>query len=63
MNKNILSLYQIAQKPSRKIIGLMSGTSMDGLDVAFCEISGAGETTEVKLLHFDTVNYSEEVRI
>jgi anhydro-N-acetylmuramic acid kinase len=63
MNKNILSLYQIAQKPSRKIIGLMSGTSMDGLDVALCEISGAGETTEVKLLHFDTVNYSEEVKI
>ena len=63
MNKNILSLYQIAQKPSRKIIGLMSGTSMDGLDVGFCEISGAGETTEVKLLHFDTVNYSEEVKI
>ena len=63
MNKNIQSLYQIAQKPSRKIIGLMSGTSMDGLDVAFCEISGAGENTKVKLLHFDTVDYSEEIKI
>ena len=62
MNKNIQSLYQIAQKPSRKIIGLMSGTSMDGLDVAFCEISGAGENTKVKLLNFDTVDYSEEVK-
>ena len=62
MNKNLQSLYQIAQKPSRKIIGLMSGTSMDGLDVALCEISGAGESTEVTLLNFDTVDYSEEIK-
>jgi anhydro-N-acetylmuramic acid kinase len=62
MNKNLQNLYQIAQKPARKIIGLMSGTSMDGLDVALCEISGAGESTEVKLLHFDTVDYSEEIK-
>lgn len=62
MNKNLKSLYQIAQKPSRKIIGLMSGTSMDGLDVALCEISGAGESTKVKLLNFDTVDYSEEIK-
>ena len=63
MNKNLKSLYQIAQKPSRKIIGLMSGTSMDGLDVALCEIWGTGENTEVKLLNFDTVDYSEEIKI
>lgn len=62
MNKNLQNLYQIAQKPTRKIIGLMSGTSMDGLDVALCEISGAGESTEVKLLNFDTVDYSEEIK-
>ena len=62
MNKNLQALYQIAQKPTRKIIGLMSGTSMDGLDVALCEISGAGESTEVKLLQFDTVDYSEEIK-
>ena len=62
MNKNLKNLYQIAQKPSRKIIGLMSGTSMDGLDVALCEISGAEESTKVKLLNFDTVDYSEEIK-
>ena len=62
MNKNLQSLYQIAQKPSRKIIGLMSGTSMDGLDVALCEISGAGENTKVELLNFDTVDYSQEIK-
>ena len=62
MNTNLESLYNIALKPSRLIIGLMSGTSMDGLDVALCEISGSGESTEVKLLHFDTVEYSLEIK-
>jgi 1,6-anhydro-N-acetylmuramate kinase len=33
MNQNIDKLYKIAQKEERLIIGLMSGTSMDGLDV------------------------------
>jgi anhydro-N-acetylmuramic acid kinase len=62
MNQNIQSLYQIAQKSSRKIIGLMSGTSLDGLDVALCEISESGENTKVTLIQFDTVNYSEDIK-
>jgi anhydro-N-acetylmuramic acid kinase len=62
MNKNLKSLYHIAQKQSRIIIGLMSGTSLDGLDVALCEISGSGENTEVKLVQFDTVDYSEDIK-
>ena len=62
MNANLESLYKIAQKSSRTIIGLMSGTSLDGLDVALCEISGSGDTTEVRLIQFDTVDYSEEVK-
>nr|WP_199003199.1 anhydro-N-acetylmuramic acid kinase [Flavobacterium sp. ASV13] len=62
MNANLESLYKIAQKPSRTIIGLMSGTSLDGLDVALCEISGSGENTEVQLVQYDTVDYSEEIK-
>jgi anhydro-N-acetylmuramic acid kinase len=62
MNKNISTLYKIAQKETRKIIGLMSGTSLDGLDIALCEISGAGENTAVKILEFETISYSEDIK-
>ena len=62
MNKNIQKLYEIAQKPSRKIIGLMSGTSMDGLDVALCEYRGSGLDTTVKVLKFETVTFAEDVK-
>jgi 1,6-anhydro-N-acetylmuramate kinase len=62
MNQNIEKLYQIAQKPVRNIIGLMSGTSMDGLDVALCQISGSGNDTHVHLSHFETVDYSEDIK-
>lgn len=63
MNKNISALYEIAQKETRKIIGLMSGTSLDGLDIALCAISGSGENTVVKILEFETINYTEAIKI
>jgi anhydro-N-acetylmuramic acid kinase len=62
MNKNISALFEIAQKETRKIIGLMSGTSLDGLDIALCAISGAGENTVVKILEFETINYTEDIK-
>lgn len=62
MNTNIQSLYRIAQKPTRTIIGLMSGTSLDGLDVALCEVSGSEKETQVTLKEFKTIPYSEDIK-
>lgn len=62
MNPAITRLNKIAGKKSRLIIGLMSGTSLDGLDVALCRISGHGLSTTVDVLNFQTVPYKEEVR-
>jgi anhydro-N-acetylmuramic acid kinase len=46
MNK----LFKLHKKQKLKIIGLMSGTSCDGVDLALIEISGSGIRTEFKLL-------------
>ncbi|MBA4276127.1 anhydro-N-acetylmuramic acid kinase [Flavobacterium sp.] len=62
MNANIQKLFTNAQKETRSIIGLMSGTSLDGLDVAFCKISNSGENTAVELVEFETISYSSEFK-
>lgn len=62
MNRNLRKLSGIAQKEKRKIIGLMSGTSLDGLDIAFCEISGSGTGTKAELIQFTTKTYSDQVQ-
>lgn len=62
MNPNLDHLFTIAQKPQRRIIGLMSGTSLDGLDVALCRLEGSGAATQVQVEQFATVPYTEAVK-
>jgi len=44
------------------IVGLMSGTSVDGIDVALTRITGKGIDTKVEVLAFETVEFSEKMR-
>jgi anhydro-N-acetylmuramic acid kinase len=52
----------MALSDHRYIIGLMSGTSLDGLDLAYCKIKGYGRNTKVELISFDTINYPEATK-
>lgn len=62
MNKNISRLHHIASKDSRLIIGLMSGTSLDGLDVALCRFTGSGPETRIELQQFSTIAYNDHFK-
>ena len=42
-------------------IGLMSGTSFDGVDIALCEIEGHGLQTSITFLHGKTYPYSKHI--
>jgi anhydro-N-acetylmuramic acid kinase len=47
-------------KGKYKVIGLMSGTSLDGLDIAYCEFSKTGKTWKYKIVHATTIKYTKE---
>lgn len=43
-------------------VGLMSGTSLDGVDACLVAIDGASVDTSLSLLHFATFPYTEELK-
>ena len=46
-----------------KVIGLMSGTSLDGLDIAYCHIWEENKQWFFDILHTDSISYDEEMRL
>lgn len=62
MNRELQSLFRVAQKPEKIGIGLMSGTSLDGLDIALCRFKGNGLNTTFELLQFITLPYEDHFK-
>ena len=54
------NLEKVRQKSSRLWLGLMSGTSLDGLDIALVEVAGSGFSTKISLEAFASPPYSAE---
>lgn len=50
------------EREQHLIVGLMSGTSADGVDAVLVRIRGTGRDTSVSLLHHSFLPYPEEIR-
>jgi anhydro-N-acetylmuramic acid kinase len=55
-------LDTIINKEERLVMGLMSGTSMDGVDAALARIKGSGLDTQIHLIKFICVPYAPSLR-
>ncbi|MDP6923604.1 MAG: anhydro-N-acetylmuramic acid kinase [Candidatus Scalindua sp.] len=59
---SIDNLIRLKDKESRNVIGLMSGTSCDGIDACLVNITGNGLSTRADIIGFETYPYENEIR-
>jgi anhydro-N-acetylmuramic acid kinase len=52
MTHPFLDLLERSCQPARVVVGLMSGTSADSIDVAVCRMTGQGVEVEAELMHY-----------
>ncbi|HEV2739757.1 MAG TPA: anhydro-N-acetylmuramic acid kinase [Candidatus Elarobacter sp.] len=45
-----------------KIAGIISGTSLDGIDVAICDVTAAGTAIHARCVQFATIPFAEDLR-
>ena len=57
----MIDFYELLKKKKKYVIGLMSGTSVDGIDAAVVEITGHGLETTVNLIAFETLPFPPDV--
>lgn len=53
---------ELWNKPSRLVVGLMSGTSADGIDAALTRITGSGLDTKAELIGFHFLPFDNATR-
>jgi anhydro-N-acetylmuramic acid kinase len=58
----VKALRAKAEAGALRVLGLMSGTSVDGIDAVVAEIEGEGTGLQVRQIGFVTAAYPEEVR-
>ena len=52
----------LSEKDPKRVVGLMSGTSIDGVDAAVVEVAGHGPSTRVELVVYQTFPYTPDLR-
>jgi anhydro-N-acetylmuramic acid kinase len=62
MTHPLSDLLERSRKPARLVVGLMSGTSADSIDVAVCRMTGQGAEVGVELVHYREHAHDPEVK-